>query len=183
MQVRLATMADYPAVMALYDEASDAMTGTPHDCCWRRGGHPSRAFVEGLVRDGGMLVALADRAVVGAVGIDHDLGHDYGRLPWLVDAADEEVAVVHLLVVRPDHRGRGLSRRLLRACLDEAHGRGMRSARLDATANNAPAIALYESEGFTRIGGGWVDVGVAGRPVAEFVVMERPLGTAWHSSR
>lgn len=175
MQVRLATMADYPAVMALYDEASDTMTGMAHDCCWRRGGHPSRAFVEGLVREGGMLVALEGGEVVGAVGIDHDLGHDYGALPWLVDAVEDEVAVVHLLVVRLDHRGQGLSHQLLRACLDEARRRGLRTARLDATANNAPAIALYESEGFSRVGGGWLDVGLAERPLVEFVVMERIL--------
>ena len=176
MNVRLATTEDYPAIMALYYEASDAMEGTPHDCCWRRGGHPSEAFVQTIIADESYLVACEGSEIVGAVGIDHDLGHEYDDVAWLAGAAEEQVAVIHLLVVRLDYRGRGISRQLLRACLDESRARGMRSARLDATANNAPAIALYESEGFSRVGEGWLDVGPDDNPRVRFVVMELPLG-------
>ena len=51
----------------------------------------------------------------------------------------------------------------------------MRTARLDATANNAPAIALYESEGFAQVGAGIVDVEIEGDRYVPFVVMERRL--------
>lgn len=173
MRTRMAEKADYPAVMELYYEASDAMEGTPYDCCWRRGGHPSEEFVAGLIDDGSMMVAMYGEQVIGAVGIDHDLGHDYGRLPWLVDVAEEQTAVIHLLVIDQAWRGRGLSRELLMACLDESRARGLISARLDATANNKPAICLYESEGFEIVGADSVDVGFD--ETVPFVVMELVL--------
>ncbi len=122
-----------------------------------------------------MLVAEEQGALLGAVGTDHDLGHDYENAAWLTDAPSELVCVVHLLVIRLNRRGEGLSRTLLRACLEDARGQGMRTARLDATANNAPAIALYQSEGFVQVGAGALDVNPDGDTPIPFVVMERLL--------
>lgn len=175
MRIRRADMGDFEDVMGLYHEASDAMAGTPHDCCWRRDGHPTPDFVRGLVATGGVMVAEEDGVLVGAVGTDHDLGHDYEGVAWLADVPDELVCVIHLLVVRMGERGRGLSRAILRACLAGAAERGMRTARLDATANNAPAIALYRSEGFMVVGSGDLDVNPDGDSLVPFVVMERLL--------
>ena len=175
MRVRQARTSDFADIMGLYHEASDAMAGTPYDCCWRRDGHPTPEFVRGLITAGGVLVAERDGTLVGAVGLDHDLGHDYNNLPYQVVVPDELVAVIHLLVVRESWRRKGLSRQLLSACLSMARERGMRCARLDATANNLPAIALYQSEGFAIVGEGVLDVGLEDDPHVPFVVMERVL--------
>lgn len=48
----------------------------------------------------------------------------------------------------PDHRRKGLARRVLRALLSEAKGLGADRAWLQVEADNAPAIALYADEGF-----------------------------------
>ncbi len=175
MRIRQADMGDFAGIMNLYHEASDVMAGTPYDCCWRRDGHPTSGFVRGLIANGGALVAERDGALLAAVGTDHDLGHDYRGVDWLADVPNELVCVIHLLVVRVGERGQGLSRAILRACLARAAQRGMRTARLDATANNAPAIALYRSEGFSVVGSGDLDVNPDGRSLVPFVVMERLL--------
>ena len=177
MRILQATTSDFADIMELYGQTSDAMTGTQYDCCWRREGHPMPEFVRGLVNNGGMLVAEDKGTLVAAVGTDHDLGHDYEDVTWLVDVPDQLVCVVHLLVIRMDMRGKGLSRALLRDCLGRAAEQGMRTARLDATANNAPAIALYQSEGFTLVGKGDLDVNPDGDTLVPFVVMERLLTT------
>ena len=49
----------------------------------------------------------------------------------------------------PDHRREGLARRVLRALLAEAKTLGAESAWLQVEADNTPAIALYDDEGFT----------------------------------
>lgn len=175
MRIRCAELSDFAQIMELYGEASDAMAGTPYDCRWRRDGHPTRDFVRGLVERGGMLVVEDSGVLAGAVGFDHDLGHDYAGAAWLVEVPDELVCVVHLLVVRRDRCGEGLSRELLRACLRRACELGMRAARLDATANNLPAIGLYQSEGFVRVGEADLDVNPDGDSLVPFVVMERML--------
>ena len=175
MRIRQATTQDLSSIMALYRATAEAMVGTPYDCRWRSNGHPTSEFVGGLVQDGNMLLAEENNVLVGCVGIDHDLGHNYGSLSYQVGVPDELVAVIHLLVVREGWRRNGLSRQLLGACLNMAHERGMRCARLDATANNLPAIALYQSDGFVIIGEGVLNVGLKEDPHVPFVVMERVL--------
>lgn len=50
--------------------------------------------------------------------------------------------------VRAAHRGQGLGRRLLTACIDHARSRGIERIELTVRVDNDRAIALYESLGF-----------------------------------
>lgn len=52
--------------------------------------------------------------------------------------------------VLASHRGQGIGEQLLRACLSKAQARGMTRIELEARADNAKAIALYERVGFTH---------------------------------
>lgn len=175
MRIRQATTNDFSSIMDLYHEASDAMAGTPYDCCWRRDGHPSPDFVHGLISGNGMLVAEEKDELIGAIGVNHDLGHDYEDVMWLANVSTQLVCAIHLLVVRMGQRGQGLARTILRECLMWAANKGMCTARLDATANNEPAIALYQSEGFALVGKGDLDVNPDDDSLVPFVVMERLL--------
>jgi GNAT superfamily N-acetyltransferase len=61
------------------------------------------------------------------------------------------VGVVSRLMVARDARGYGLGRRLLTVATDEARRRGLLAA-LDVVISYAAAIAVYETEGWRRIG-------------------------------
>lgn len=50
----------------------------------------------------------------------------------------------------PAHRGRGLGRQLLSACLDKARSNGITRVELEVRADNERAIKLYERMGFSR---------------------------------
>ncbi|HJR74904.1 MAG TPA: ribosomal protein S18-alanine N-acetyltransferase [Luteimonas sp.] len=65
-------------------------------------------------------------------------------------AADE----AHILNIctSPEAQGRGHGRRLLRALLQIARGRGVRRVFLEVRPSNPNAIALYHDEGFNEIG-------------------------------
>ena len=65
-------------------------------------------------------------------------------------AADE--AHVLNLCTAPEAQGRGHGRRLLRALLQLARGRGAHRVFLEVRPSNASAIALYHTEGFNEIG-------------------------------
>jgi len=105
-----------------------------------------------------------------AEGLDHDIAHwqeEYdgtsGVLLLVVDPAGEVVgtAAVRLLEpgtgelkrmwLRPACQGRGLGRRLMDDCLDEARRLGCRALRLDTQAKLAAAVHLYRAYGFTEI--------------------------------
>lgn len=65
-----------------------------------------------------------------------------------VVATSHGLAGVFGMRTAPDHRRKGLARRVLRALLAEARTLGADRAWLQVEADNAPAIALYADEGF-----------------------------------
>lgn len=58
-------------------------------------------------------------------------------------------AFIDEIYLEPPQRGRGLGRTALRALMDEARALGVRALHLEVDADNAPAQALYRSEGFS----------------------------------
>jgi len=105
-----------------------------------------------------------------AEGLDHDIAHwqeEYdgrtGVLLVVADAAGEVVGTAALRLLepgvgelkrmwlRPSRQGRGLGRRLMDACLDEARRLGCRALRLDTQATLEAAVHLYRAYGFSEI--------------------------------
>ncbi|WP_179023166.1 GNAT family N-acetyltransferase [Streptomyces sp. IMTB 2501] len=84
------------------------------------------------------LVAEADGRVVGYIRI--------ARPTPL--ASNAHVLQIQGLAVADEARGQGLGRALIRAAAGEARSRGARRLTLRVLGHNAPARALYESEGF-----------------------------------
>ncbi|MER6573153.1 GNAT family N-acetyltransferase [Streptomyces sp. NPDC001093] len=110
------------------------------------------------------LVAVADGRVAGYVRI--------ARPTPL--ASNAHVLQIQGLAVAEEARGRGLGRALIRGAVEEARGRGARRLSLRVLGHNAPARALYESEGFAVEGvqpeeflldGAYVDDVLMGRRV------------------
>lgn len=105
-----------------------------------------------------------------AEGLDHDIAHwqeEYngrsGVLLVVEDAAGEVVGTAGVRVLesgvgelkrmwlRPACQRRGLGRRLMDACLDEARRLGCRALRLDTMAKMEAAVHLYRAYGFREI--------------------------------
>ena len=56
------------------------------------------------------------------------------------------------VAVHPDYRRRGLAKQLITAFVDFAKAQDLSLLTLEVRESNAPAISLYESLGFTRVG-------------------------------
>ncbi|WP_193433570.1 GNAT family N-acetyltransferase [Streptomyces fodineus] len=63
-------------------------------------------------------------------------------------ASNAHVLQIQGIAVADEARGQGVGRALIRAAVEEARGRGARRLTLRVLGHNAPARALYESEGF-----------------------------------
>jgi ribosomal-protein-alanine N-acetyltransferase len=99
---------------------------------------PERAFLAELAADHNHYVAArSDGAVVGYAGIAR-LGR---RRPYEYE--------VHTIGVDPAYQGRGIGRELLARLLEWAE---QATVFLEVRTDNEPAIALYESEGFEKVG-------------------------------
>jgi ribosomal protein S18 acetylase RimI-like enzyme len=69
-----------------------------------------------------------------------------------VPSDPSDAAVVGMLAVAPHAQGSGLGRRLLRAAAGGLAGLDYERAVLHVLVDNAPAVRLYESEGWQPIG-------------------------------
>ncbi len=63
---------------------------------------------------------------------------------------EQHVAVVHWLMVLPEHRRRGVARTLLSILEQTAYQAGYREVRLETHVNWQTAVRFYESTGFVR---------------------------------
>ena len=70
---------------------------------------------------------------------------------FLMSLAAGEAHVLNICIA-PDQQGRGHGRRLLRALLQVARGRGAERVFLEVRPSNRGAIELYHQEGFNEIG-------------------------------
>jgi GNAT superfamily N-acetyltransferase len=136
-RVRLARDADAPAVLAVWDACfvtdPTAPRAEPH----------TRPDFDRLARDGGLLVAELDGAVVGAVG----LSPPAPELPWT--AAGE--ALVARLGVLPTARRAGVARALMAACACWARELGLDAVVLTTRPAQRGAHVLYEALGYGRV--------------------------------
>lgn len=115
--------ADHPAVAALHGAAFPGTHTT--------GAQLVAGDGDGLAR----LVARLDGVVVGYVAVER--------------SADGE-AYVDFVAVAPEHRQRGIGRRLIEAAIARGHAWGCRRVALTVREDNAAARALYRSLGFTE---------------------------------
>ena len=107
---RKAAASDIDAVTAIYDaiiaeeEAGRAVTG------WKRGVYPVRATAEAALTRGDLFVAELDGRVAAAAVLNQIQVDVYAGAPWEFEAPDEEIFVMHTLVVDPAAGRRGLGR-------------------------------------------------------------------------
>lgn len=80
-----------------------------------------------------------------------------------------EDAELFQIAVSPEHRRNGLAEKMLNYALDCAKSRGAEKMMLEVRQGNAPAIALYEKLGFTRIA---LRKNYYEQPVENAVIME-----------
>ena len=141
MKIRKADQTEYPQVLKFYYTVSDSMTDTSFRPTWRRGIYPVSAD---LVGD--LFIAIEDSGeIIGAVLVNDHQGTSYEKGVWRLTT--DQVAVVHLLAVSPNHQHKGIARALLSCARDSV--RDIADViRLDTLANNLPAKRLYEGFGF-----------------------------------
>lgn len=152
MNIRLATAADIPAVTAIYDkilrreEAGLTTTG------WQVGVYPTAQTARDAQALDELFVLELDGALVAAARINHQQVKEYALCRWEHSAPDEQIMVIHTLVVDPDWSGRGLATAFVAFYEDYARQNGCLYLRMDTNANNKAARALYKKLGYREPG-------------------------------
>ena len=149
MIFRKAEKEDFYKIISLYWNLIDHEQDEPSFPHWKKGIHPSDEMIQDSI-DKGDLYVLADGDEIAACVIANDEKVDgYSDTPWQIDS--DEVIVLHVLAVHPNHRGKGLARRLVENVIEQERKAGKKALRLDVIENNTTAEKLYQKLGFQFI--------------------------------
>lgn len=152
MKLQQATLSDYEAILAFYDDVIDRTPDIERYAWWHKGKHPTADGVRAYIEEGSMYLCRKDDAIAAVMALTMYQGEDYHPVEWIKDLADDEAAVIHILAVNPDRQGEGIGAQMVREAVRIAKERGKKSVRLDTLLSNTPAQRLYERLGFVCCG-------------------------------
>ena len=149
MIFRKAEKEDFYKIRSLYWNLIDQEQNDPSFPHWRKGIHPSDEMIQNSI-DREELYVLADGdEIVACVIANAEKVDGYSDAPWQIDS--DEVIVLHVLAVHPNHRGKGLAQRLVENIIEQERKVGKKTLRLDVIENNTTAEKLYQKLGFQYI--------------------------------
>lgn len=149
---RKATANDIDAIAAIYGEIHTEEETGRTTTGWQRAIYPTRKTAEDSVALGDMFVAEQDGTVVAAARINREQVDVYAHVPWEHAAPDDEVMVLHTLVVSPTVKGRGLGSAFVAFYEQYARENGCAVLRMDTNERNLAARALYKKLGYREAG-------------------------------
>ena len=152
MTIRPAAAADLDAVAEIYDAIHTEEETGHAEIGWVRGVYPTRETAEAALALGSLHVLEDGGAVLAAAKIDQEQVEHYALIDWSIAAADDEVLVLHTLVVHPAAAHRGYGKAFVAYYEQAAKRRGCRALRLDTNAKNTAARRLYASLGYREAG-------------------------------
>lgn len=150
--MRLIPTDDFEAVKSKYIEVIEKTPKIKEYARWTYGLHPTDASLKSYVDKGEMYCLMDGKKIAGMVAVVMQQDREYESIAWKEALANDQVAVLHLLTVCPDYRGRTLGSVILEEAIDLTKRNGKKALRLDTLKSNIPAQRMYERAGFSYRG-------------------------------
>ena len=151
MLIRKAEKRDIEGVAAVYDAVHAAEESGAVTIGWKRGIYPTHATAQAALERDDLFVMEEDGTIIGAAIINQVQVDVYDGAPWRHPAGDEQVCVLHTLVIDPAVGRRGYGKAFVAFYEDYARKTGCPFLRMDTNARNANARALYQTLGYEEI--------------------------------
>lgn len=147
---RKAVPEDTDAVTRIYDAIHDAEEAGAVTIGWVRGIYPTRETAEAAITANDLFVLEEDGEIVAAARINRIQVPEYADAHWQFDAPEDQVMVLHTLVVSPRHSGKGYGSRFVAFYEDYAVTHGCPYLRMDTNIKNKIARRMYRKLGYTE---------------------------------
>ena len=171
--IRKATFNDLDAVEQLYNETHDAEEAGIITTGWKRTVYPVRATAQAALERDDLFVMEADGRIIGS-GIINQIQVDvYEGAPWKYPVPDDQVCVLHTMMISPAEFGKGYAREFLQFYEEYALEHGCTELRIDTNARNKAARAMYRKHGYSEID--IVPTTFNGIPGIQLVLLEKDL--------
>ena len=172
--IRKGTEQDIPHIAAIYEHIHDNEESGRSTVGWIRGVYPTADTARAALEADDLFVMEENGAVVAAARINKIQVPVYADVPWRYpDVPDEQVMVLHTLVIDPDEKGKGYGQEFVAFYEEYASRSGCTCLRMDTNARNEGARRLYRHLGYREAGiVPCVFNGLAG---VELVMLEKKL--------
>ncbi len=170
---RKAVATDIGTVENIYNELHQAEEDGIISVGWERGVYPVRATAEEALKRGDLYV-LEYNGIVSGAGMIKNIQVDvYFNAPWEYDAPDDDICVLHTLVISPRVSGKGLGTEFVRFYEEYAKEHGCSELRLDTNERNKAARSMYAKLGYKEIS--TVPTTFNGIPGVNLVLLEKTI--------
>ncbi len=173
VQIRKATQGDLDSIAEIYRNIHDASENGEVYTGWIREIYPIRATAEAALERGDLFIEMLDEQPVGTAIINSVQVDVYANAHWQYDAPNDQVMVLHTLVIDPKVKGHGLGRAFVQFYEQYAREHNCPYLRIDTNARNVNARAFYKKLNFREIGIEPCDFN--GIPGIELVLLEKKL--------
>ena len=174
IRIRKATADDLDAVSGIYSRIHDEIEAGRVSIGFIRNVYPIRATAEAALARGDLFVEERDGSVIGTAILNQTQVDVYFGAPWEHDVPENEVMVLHTLIIDPNCKGTGLGRTFEAYYERYALSHGCRVLRIDTNARNTVARAFYRKLGYREID--IVPCVFNGIPNVNLVLLEKYLG-------
>lgn len=152
MMIRKVEERDIEAVSQIYENIHTEVEEGRIVNGWIRGLYPTIDTVKAGLERGDFFVLEKDGRILAATILNYVQDEAYKDADWIYPAEDEEVLVMHTLVVEPKEAGKGYAGKFLDFYEEYAREKGCKVLRLDTLAMNDRAKTVYLGRGYRFAG-------------------------------
>lgn len=148
---RKAALEDLDRIAEIYDEIHTEEEAGRSSVGWIRKIYPTRKTAEDSIKKGDMFVEESEGLIVAAAKINQEQVPEYKNAGWNFDVPDDQVMVLHTLVVSPHTKKNGFGTKFVEFYEQYALEHGCRYLRMDTNERNSIARALYKKLGYEEV--------------------------------
>ena len=148
MIFRKAEIEDIKAIAEIYEDIHTEEESGRVTIGWERGVYPTEQTALIALQREDLFVAEDDGIIVGTAIINQQQVDVYADGKWEYKAAENEVMVLHTLIISPKHAGKGYGRHFVDFYESYALENGCCYLRMDTNERNANARAMYKKLGY-----------------------------------
>lgn len=157
--IRKANLNDIELIEDAYNEHFEYEIEHGAFTVFKKGVYPTRKDAEDAVHNNALYVYEENNNIAGSIIIDKVQPIEYEKIRWGQNLKNDEVMVIHLLMVRPSMSGRGVASSLIKYASGLGKDNLCKALRLDTGSQNIPAISLYRKSGFEIVATSTMKVG------------------------
>ena len=151
MIIRKASANDIDAVAKIYDEIHTEIEKGNLHTGWVREIYPLKSTAQNAFEKEWLFVAEDEGRIVAAAIINQYQGPIYEEAEWEFEASEDEVMVLHTLVVSPTCCKKGIGTKMVAFYEQYALENNCHELRMDTNAKNQTARKMYKILGYKEV--------------------------------